>query len=282
MDKIHIKRLEVFANHGVLEEENRLGQKFLVSVCLYGDFREAGRSDALKDSVNYAAVCELICDQAKKHTFHLIERFAQHLAEQILCSFPLVQGVDIEVEKPWAPVHLPLETVSVQIHRSWHKVALGLGSNLGDKQQNLMTAVRMLTDDAWNRQIEVSGFIETEPVGGVPQDDFLNGAMVMETLYTPEELLQKISEIEQVCHRVRTQHWGPRTIDVDILLYDDQCIATKKLLIPHPQMCYRGFVLEPLQEIAPYLIHPMENKFIVTLYEEWKNKNEKGIDYETQ
>lgn len=257
MDQIQIKRLEVFANHGILEEENRLGQKFLVSVVMGVDARIPGRSDELSDSVNYAKVSELICREAQGHTFHLIERLAEHLAEKILLQFPLIRYVDLEVEKPWAPVRVPLETVSVAIHRGWHRVHLGIGSNLGDKRANLDRAVEMLQDHPYNRDAVVSDYIVTEPVGEVPQDDFLNGAVALWTLQTPEELLAQIGEIERELKRVRTVHWGPRTIDVDILLYDEEILYTDTLTIPHPEMCNRGFVLKPLAQIAPYAVHPV-------------------------
>lgn len=268
MDQIQIKRLEVFANHGVLEEENKLGQKFLVSVTMDVDARIPGQSDELSDSVDYAKVSELICKEAQHHTFRLIERLAEHLAEQILLQFPLVQSVDLEIEKPWAPVRLPLETVAVTVHRKWHQVYLGIGSNLGDKQENLNRAVELLREHPHNRDLVVSDYIVTEPVGEVAQDDFLNGAVGMRTLQTPEELLEQINMIERDLKRVRTVHWGPRTIDVDILLYDAEILHTEKLTIPHPQMCYRQFVLQPLAEIAPYAIHPIYHKTISDLEKE--------------
>ncbi len=262
MDQIQIKRLEVFANHGILEEENKLGQKFLVSVVMGVDARIPGRSDELSDSVNYAKVSELICKEAQGHTFRLIERLAEYLAEKILLQFPLIQYVDLEVEKPWAPVRVPLETVSVAIHRGWHRVYLGIGSNLGDKRANLNQAVDMLRVHPYNRDVVTSEYIITEPVGEVPQDDFLNGAVAMWTLQTPEELLEQIGEIERNLKRVRTVHWGPRTIDIDILLYDEEIMHTDILTVPHPEMCNRGFVLKPLAEIAPYAMHPICRKTV--------------------
>ena len=273
MDQIRIKRLEVFANHGVFEEENRLGQKFLISVTMGVNARIPGQSDELADSVNYAKVSELICREAQGHTFRLIERLAEHLAEQILLTFPLVQSVDLEIEKPWAPVRIPLETVSVTIHRRWHQVYLGIGSNLGEKQVNLDRAVEMLREHPYNRNLVVSQYIVTEPVGEVEQDDFLNGAVGMETLQTPEELLQEIGEIEQDLKRVRQVHWGPRTIDVDILLYDEKMLHTDTLTIPHPEMHKRSFVLQPLAEIAPYVVHPVYRQTVIDLWEKISIKN---------
>lgn len=277
MDHISVKRIEVFGSHGVLQEENSLGQKFVISVDMEVNTRKAGFSDRLEDAVNYADVAELIHKETRGQIFQLIERLAEHLAGQILLTFPLVNAVTVEVEKPWAPIQIPLETVSVKIHRRWHEVCLGLGSNMGDKRKNLDEALRLLAEDRNNQIIKVSDYIETEPVGGVEQDDFLNGAVLLRSLKTPEELLEQIGGIEKCLKRERMVHWGPRTIDVDILLYDREIIATESLVIPHPEMCRRMFVLEPLNQIAPYRIHPIRKCTIRELYEEICSKSENTV-----
>lgn len=262
MDHIQIKELEVFANHGVLKQENELGQKFVVSVDLTVDTSKAAESDDIEDAVNYVEVAELIHSETKRNTFQLIEHLAGHLAEQILLTFPLVRSLSLRIDKPWAPIRLPLKTVSVEIQRGWHTVCLGIGSNMGDKHANLDQALEILAADEHNQLVKVSDYIVTEPVGGVEQDDFLNGAVVMQTLYTPQQILDQIGVIEKKLDRVRTIHWGPRTIDVDILLYDDEVVVEENLIIPHPEMCNRRFVLEPLDQIAPYRVHPICSKTI--------------------
>lgn len=262
MDHIQIKELEVFANHGVLKQENELGQKFVVSVDLTVDTSKAAESDDIEDAVNYVEVAELIHSETKRNTFQLIEHLAGHLAEQILLTFPLVKSLSLRIDKPWAPIRLPLKTVSVEIQRGWHTVCLGIGSNMGDKHANLDQALEILAADEHNQLVKVSDYIVTEPVGGVEQDDFLNGAVVMQTLYTPQQILDQIGVIEKKLDRVRTIHWGPRTIDVDILLYDDEVVVEENLIIPHPEMCNRRFVLEPLDQIAPYRVHPICSKTI--------------------
>jgi dihydroneopterin aldolase/2-amino-4-hydroxy-6-hydroxymethyldihydropteridine diphosphokinase len=265
MDQICIKRLEVFARHGVLPEENVLGQKFLISAVLYCDTSVAGVSDALSDSVNYAEVSEFIKKSTESHVFRLLERLAWHLAKGILLSYPQIQKVDLEIEKPWAPVLLPLETVSVKITRQWNKVYLSIGSNLGDKRENLLQAVRMLDEDSETRVVRQSSYIETKPVGYTEQDNFLNGALEIQTLRSAESLLDLIGEIEQALKRERIIHWGPRTIDLDILFYNDEIIQTERLTIPHIEMAGRMFVLEPMCEIAPYVVHPVFGKTVLEL-----------------
>ena len=265
MDHIQIKELEVFANHGVLKQENELGQKFVVSVDLTVDTSKAAESDDIEDAVNYVEVAELIHSETKRNTFQLIEHLAGHLAEQILLTFPLVRSLSLRIDKPWAPIRLPLKTVSVEIQRGWHTVCLGIGSNMGDKHANLDQALEILAADEHNQLVKVSDYIVTEPVGGVEQDDFLNGAVVMQTLYTPQQILDQIGVIEKKLDRVRTIHWGPRTIDVDILLYDDEVVVEENLIIPHPEMCNRRFVLEPLDQIAPYRVHPICSKWVIVV-----------------
>lgn len=116
----------------------------------------------------------------------------------------------------------------------------------------------------------VSSWINTAPYGGVEQDDFLNGCLVMETLLPPEELLDRLHQIEQAANRVREIHWGPRTLDLDIIFYDDLMMSTPALQIPHIEMHKRDFVLVPLNEIAPYYMHPAMRRTVGQLLEELK------------
>ena len=117
MDTIKITDLEVFANHGVFPEENKLGQKFLVSAALHVDLQQACVSDCLGDSLDYGAVCQLIDSTMRKSTCNLIERAAEEVAQAILAAYPIVKRVDLELKKPWAPIGLPLAYVSVVISR---------------------------------------------------------------------------------------------------------------------------------------------------------------------
>ena len=256
-DKISIKGLEIFANHGVFPEENKLGQKFVINVALYVDTRSAGLTDDLEQSVNYGTVCHQINDFLTANTYKLIERCAEELATHLLVSNPLVQEIDVEIEKPGAPIGLPLETVSVKIHRAWHDVALALGSNMGDTKKYLDDAVQKIDKLMNTKVIKVADYIKTKPYGGVEQDDFLNSAMLIRTLFTPNELLNELHKIENEAGRVRTIHWGPRTLDLDILLYDDLVMETNDLTIPHIELHLRDFVLKPLAQIAPWLRHPV-------------------------
>ena len=114
----------------------------------------------------------------------------------------------------------------------------------------------------------MSKYLVTEPYGGVEQDEFLNGVLRLRTLLTPEELLDRLHELEAEANRERLIHWGPRTLDLDILFYDNEIIDTPDLHIPHIDMQNRDFVLKPMDEIAPHYRHPVLNKTIHQLLDE--------------
>ncbi|AUD12576.1 MULTISPECIES: 2-amino-4-hydroxy-6-hydroxymethyldihydropteridine diphosphokinase [unclassified Planococcus (in: firmicutes)] len=137
-----------------------------------------------------------------------------------------------------------------------NEVYLSLGSNLGDRKAQLQEAVRLLQTNPSISNIKMSSIYETAPVGYLDQHAFLNLVIRLETSLSPLELLDICQEIEQALHRERLVRWGPRTVDLDVLLYGQEQVATERLTIPHPRMYERAFVLVPLQELMPSLILP--------------------------
>lgn len=129
------------------------------------------------------------------------------------------------------------------------RAAIGLGSNLGDRAQHIANAVAALTQTG--SLVRVSSLYETEPVGGPEQGSYLNAVVVIETELPVRDLLARCLEIEHEAGRERRERWGPRTMDLDVLLYGDHIIDEDGLSVPHPRMTERRFVLEPLLEVWP-------------------------------
>jgi 2-amino-4-hydroxy-6-hydroxymethyldihydropteridine diphosphokinase len=141
-------------------------------------------------------------------------------------------------------------------HCSSERVYLGLGSNLGDKAENLAQAIHLLANHNKIKVTRKSSLYITAPWGKTDQDEFLNQVVEIDTKLTPLELLHVLQQIEIKLGRLRNEKWGPRVIDLDILLFGEETIALPELVIPHPHLYARLFVLIPLQEIAPQLLFP--------------------------
>ena len=141
---------------------------------------------------------------------------------------------------------------------------IALGSNLGDKEANLRQALKMLLVKGLQIR-SVSSFFKTEPYGVTDQPEFINAVACVKTDLAPEKLLKLLLDTELEMGRVRLRHWGERNIDFDLLLYDDLINYSEKLVLPHPDMQNRLFVLQPLSEIAADKIHPVYKKSIQNL-----------------
>lgn len=275
MDKIIIENLEIIAEHGVFKEEKFLGQKFIVSAEMTTDTREAGKTGRLEASTHYGFAADDIEKLLTSQSFDLIETCAEKTAEMILTKYPLISQVKVTIKKPWAPIRKHFDFVAVEITRKWHTVYLSLGTNMGDKKKNLLDAIENISKLENTKVTAQSTILETEPFGYKEQDMFLNACLEIKTLFTAQELLEKLLEIELEMGRVRVIKWGPRVIDIDILFFDDEVIQDKNLAVPHPWICERMFVLEPLCEIAPNLVHPLERKTIGTLKRILEKETEK-------
>jgi len=144
---------------------------------------------------------------------------------------------------------------------------VGVGSNVGNRFAHCLAAVDALGRLGATRVAACSRWYETEPVGEIAQDWFLNGVVGLDTVLDPHELLARCRLIEEDRgrHRERESHGGPRTLDLDILLYGDRVVETPTLQIPHPRMTERAFVLIPLEEIAPRVLHPVEQSTVAQL-----------------
>lgn len=153
------------------------------------------------------------------------------------------------------------------------RVFLSLGSNLGDRLSNIQQAVSHLSMSEHIKILKTSSFYETEPWGNKNQEWFINAALALDTDFTCEELLEFCQNIEVQLGRIRKENekWSQRAIDIDILMYDDKLINKQNLIVPHPLMHLRAFVLVPMLEVKADLIHPVFNKTISDLYDELAN-----------
>lgn len=255
LDRIELKGLRVNTIIGISPEERRVKQPLEFDITIFADLREPCKSDQLKDTIDYGGVCQLVEDLATREHDFLLERLASRVADAIL-AISKVLSVQVVVKKLQPPVPNELITSGISIKRSRitqaargerHEVIIALGSNLGNRAEYLRYALDHLGGVSLQSQV-----FETKAVGGPSgQGPFLNMAATVNTSLDPYAFHRKCLEIEEMAGRERKIHWGARTLDIDILFYDDISIHSKSLMIPHPRINERGFVLAPLSEIAP-------------------------------
>lgn len=272
MDKIYLKNIEIFAKHGVFQEEKTLGQKFILDLELNLDLKEAAITEDLTKSVNYGELCHAVEKVFVEKSYDLIETAANKVAEYILLTYPMVELVKVNLKKPWAPIGRHLDYASVEIERGWHEAFISIGSNMGDKELNLKTAIEKISEGNDIKIEKVSSFIKTEPWGYTEQEEFLNGALKIKTILSPKELIRRLLSIESSMKRERIIKWGPRIIDLDVIFYDDLITDDDEITLPHPRMEDREFVLIPINEIAPNKVHPLLKKRVFRLLEDIQNK----------
>ncbi|MGY5763634.1 2-amino-4-hydroxy-6-hydroxymethyldihydropteridine diphosphokinase [Brachybacterium sp. DNPG3] len=255
-DRIEVSGIRAWGHHGVLEQEKQLGQLFTADVVLHLSTAEAGRSDALDRTVNYAEVAADVRAELEDGPHDLVETLAERIAQRILTGVgrPLVRRVEVVVHKPAAPVGLPVDDVRVRVVRDAPPVeaVLALGTNLGDREAHLEHALALIAE-ADGVEIEWTGpVLETEPVGGPDgQGAFLNSVIGVRTVLAPFALLEVCHRAERAARRERLVRWGPRTLDVDVISYGDVISDDPDLTLPHPRAHERAFVLAPWHAARP-------------------------------
>lgn len=262
MFEIIIKNLILFGYHGVHREEKSNGQEFLFNISIFIDKKISGKDgflekDYIQNTINYSDVIEIVKYINDNNKFDLLETLSGDIALKILSFSPVIEKVRVRVEKTSPPIREKIGSVGAEIQVSRNKesrVFISLGSNIGDREKNLRDAVERI---GCHRSIEVtkvSSIYETEPMYIKNQDSFFN--IVLEALvgedFNPFEMLGYLKGIEYFMGRKGdTVRYGPRIIDIDILYYGDKQIVSDFLVIPHPRISERKFVLLPLTEIAP-------------------------------
>ena len=252
MDRIELTGWRAMTVIGALDFEQLASQPVEVDAVLHVDLEEAGETDDLTATVHYGLVLDGFAKIASEPHV-LLERLAHRLCEVAL-AFPMVNEVELVVRKLRPPVPHDVANTAVRLHRrrmvaqadGTREAILALGSNLGDRESFLRLAVRELGP------VRQSQVWETDAVGGPEhQGPYLNMVVAVRTDLDPFALLRRCQRIERLAGRVREARWGPRTLDVDILFYDDVTLTSEPLTVPHPRFAERRFVLAPLAEVAP-------------------------------
>ena len=272
MFKIKIKDLKLFGYHGVKQEEKTSGQNFLfnISIDIAKDSFEKDGSyqDNILDTVNYSEIITLIKEINSNNRFNLLETFSEVLAEKIISYSPLILKVKVRIEKISPPIKESIGSVGVELELERNPnsndsepktskksiVFLSLGSNLGDREKNLRDAVKKLRVNQNLDIISISSIYETEPMYVENQEYFYNIVLkaAIKNAYSAFELLGYAKKIEfDLGRKSAYARYGPRTIDVDILTFDELNIDSDLLVLPHPKIFERNFVLIPLAEISP-------------------------------
>lgn len=264
---INIQGLEVHANHGVFEAEKELGQRFYINVALHLDFQRALNSDDLNNTVHYGFVGEKIIEFFKINRCDLIETITHKLVVMLFEEYELINRIELEVVKPWAPLTFSFDNVSTKIDETRETVYIALGGNIGQSEELFKQAIEKITEFDGVYKLTESKQYTSKPFGNVDQADFLNMAIAIETNLHPQILLAKLQALEIKLGRERHQHWGPRTIDLDIILYGNKLISDSNLLVPHRYVTKRDFVLKPLLDINEYLVDPRTNIPLIDTYE---------------
>ena len=247
MDQITLNSIQI-ATQPAAQENAVSSYSVDAALLLYEDAKEYNAfklgQDAQAQIVSYCEHAQLDAPEAPLHI----------LAGRLLNQFPVLREATLTLH-----AQSVASDIAVSVTRGWVICYLAIGSNLGDRLANLSIVWQEIENDAAIVGLAKSEYIETPPYGVLDQPDFLNGAIKLRTYLTPRELLAFCKHAERLANRIKTRYWGERTLDVDILLYGDRRIFTDDLKIPHPEMHIRDFVLEPLCQIEPFLIHPVKN-----------------------
>ena len=286
MFKIIIKNLNLFGYHGVRESEKKDGQNFRFNIEILLNGSSFLDTDNLEDTLNYSQVIKLIIDINSSRRCNLLETLSKIIADSIMEMSSLIEKVSVKIEKTSPPIKGNLESVGVEyvlnrkkmegreedkfesnkiessdIKSSGADVYMSLGSNIGNRENNLRKAVDLISSNPNINMLKVSSIYETEPMYFKDQNYFYNivlHARVCGEL-TPFEMIGFLKSIEFGFGRKNDMKYGPRIIDIDLLYYGETIIESDFLTLPHHGIEKRRFVLVPLSEVAPELKIKGEN-----------------------
>lgn len=259
-DRILLTGIRARGRHGVYAEERERGQEFVIDVELVMPLAVAGATDDVAGTVSYGQLARAIVAAVERDPVDLIETLAERIVRLALEDARVERAV-VTVHKPEAPVRVPFGDVAIRIERVAERllprrhVVIALGSNLGDREATLRGAVDALgrlpglSLSGWSQPRDTVALTVTGRDADRPR--YLNQVAVGETTLAPRVLLRSLLEIEAVFGRERTEHWGDRSLDLDLIAYGDLQLDEPGLVLPHPRAAERDFVLEPWLEAEP-------------------------------
>ncbi len=271
MNEIKIDKIKFKANHGVFEFEKENGQYFYLSINIKTNFEETLFDDNLNNTIHYGYISEDAIKFLQENTFDLIETAIYRLSDFLFLKYNQIDELELEIFKPNAPVELDFKNISVKIKHKKTKVYISLGSSIGDLNKYFDDAIKMIKKTSGIYCLKESQRYSSLPLGGVAKKEFLNSVVEIETILTSTKLLKVLNDIESKLDRKREIKWDDRTIDLDILFYGNQIISKENLIIPHPEIENRDFVLKPLLDLNKNLRNPVNNKRILDTYNELEN-----------
>ncbi|GAB3587913.1 2-amino-4-hydroxy-6-hydroxymethyldihydropteridine diphosphokinase [Calidifontibacter terrae] len=261
-DYIAITGLEVTTCHGVLAAEKVQPQRFIADIGFDIDLRRAGETDDLTASISYADIAQAAHRILLDGPVNLIETLAERIAAEVLRR-PEAERVTVTIHKPQAPAGVPFHDAAlggpaVTVRREQDRqVVIAIGANLGDREATISSAIASLDRTDGIEVIAVAPRVETDPVGGPEQPDYLNTVVIARSRLAPLHLLDHLHRIESWHRRTREIRWGARTLDLDLIQVgepaDDSDLRsdTAELTLPHPRAHERGFVLVPWSSVDP-------------------------------
>jgi dihydroneopterin aldolase / 2-amino-4-hydroxy-6-hydroxymethyldihydropteridine diphosphokinase len=276
LDRIVLTGIRVRGNHGVYDFERRDGQEFVVDATVELDAAPAAAADEVTETVHYGVLATQIAEVVAGEPVDLIETLAERIAAVVL-SHPASRRAHVTVHKPDAPIAVPFGDVAVSIIRSRsagpdgaeagaiddgsaRDAVLALGSNLGDRQGTILDALDDLRAVPGLELVRASALVETPALTlhGIDETApaYLNAVALVRTSLAPHALLDALHGIERGHGRERSERWGDRTLDIDIVAYGDEEYSDERLVLPHPRAHERAFVLVPWLQVDPQAVLP--------------------------
>ena len=278
--QICIKGISVNTIIGCRERERNTPQELIINLKLELDnCAEVKASDDLNNTIDYDKIIYHVKATVENTSYQLLEKLAIHINEALLKEYSLVVSSSVELVKPAICGVLANEIKVAHTTIREYNIALALGSNAENlPKQQIITAIEILA--TYVKNIKISKLYKTKPYGYQPQNDFYNAVICGTTTLKPDMLLAKIKKIEKMLGKNEICLNGPRIIDIDIIFFDNMVYQHNFLIIPHPQMHLRDFVLTPLSDVANSWVHPVLHKDVNTLYSELKDADKTIISVE--